>query len=564
MWRKKEPLILCVLLAAVTLAAFWQVGDCGFITLDDDAYVTKNEHVREGITLRGIAWAFTAGHASNWHPLTWLSHMLDAELFGLQPRRHHLTNLAFHIANTLLLFAVFHRMTKALWRSAFLAALFALHPLHVESVAWVSERKDVLSTLFWLLTTGAYILYAEGRGLRISSAVLAFLVLGLMSKPMLVTLPVVLLLLDYWPLSRMAAASGLRPSWASIRPLIREKIPLFAIAALSAIITYAVQHQGGAVRSFESFPVGVRMANAVVSSVLYIEKMFWPRDLAVFYPHPGPWPLWQVFGALAFLLAVTFLVLRASRRAPYLAVGWLWYGVTLLPVLGIVQIGSHGMADRYTYVPLIGLFVMVAWGVPDLLNGWRFRREALVASSALILLCLFSLTRAQVGYWQSSMTLYDHTLKVTGGNGLIHHNRGVEYARLGDYARAIEDFDRAVEINPRFALAYVNRGVASGRLGRHERAIEDFDRAIEINPHLAMAYFNRGVACRNLGDPVRAIGDFDRAIEINPGYAAAYFDRGLLHGRMGNHRQALADLQTAARLGNEDARNFLQSRGVNW
>ncbi len=610
--RTKQIPAIYLFLTVITLIAFWQVTQCDFINYDDQSYVTENVHIRNGITMEAMRWAFTTTHSSNWHPLTWMSHMLDVQLFGLKPRWHHLTNLLFHIANTLLLFFVFHRMTKAPWQSAFVAALFALHPLHVESVAWVAERKDVLSTFFWMLTMGAYIHYVEnrpspgGRGgswVKNYSAVLVFFVLGLMAKPMLVTLPFVLLLLDYWPLQRfkqeksaqeirkevnrpVSADKRKRKSsrkrttsrgveleekpadhkyrWALIGPVLREKMPLFALAALSSIVTLVAEAKGGAVRSGEEFPPGVRIANAFVSYVIYIGKTIWPDNLAILYPHPGSWPLWKVTGAVVLLVAVTLTVIRTAKRFPYLTVGWLWFTGTLVPVIGIVQVGRQAMADRYTYIPLIGLFIMAAWGIPEFLKKWSYRKEILFASSALALLSLFIVTRIQVGYWQNSITLCDHALNVTNRNALIHNNRGVTYAKLGNYVRAISDYDRAIEIIPKYPLAYNNRGIAYDRLGNERQAISDFDRAIDIDPTYAEAYCNRGIAYGKLGNYRRAIEDFDRAIDINPTYADAYYNRGVSYSNLGNPGQAIEDLQKAARFNNEIAKNYLRSHGVNW
>ena len=697
MLTKKQIPLICLLLTAAALIAFTQLSQCDFINYDDDIYVTGNIRIRDGITTQAIRWAFTTGYAANWHPVTWISHMLDVQLFGLKPQWHHLTNLLFHIANTLLLFFIFHRMTKALWKSAFVAALFALHPLHVESVAWVAERKDVLSTFFWMLTMGAYIHYVEhrtedgrrrteDRGQRTEDgspfsairfplsvfrylAVLIFFALGLMAKPMLVTLPFVLLLLDFWPLQRFEPKKSAREirtepikqgqgtgtpasatvtlslrkpggergplsaderkrksgkvrtpgsssgragqgmvneeksaddkyQWALIRPLLWEKIPLLVLAALSCIVTCFAQQKGGALRSVEAFPAGVRIANAFVSYIIYIGKTIWPNNLAVFYPHPGSLPLWQVLGAVLFLVAVTILVIWTAKRFPYLAMGWLWFAGTLVPVIGIVQVGSQAMADRYTYIPLIGLFVMIAWGIPELLKKWRYRKEALFASSAMILPCLLIVTWTLAGYWRNNITLYDHALKVTNRNDLIHNNRGDALFHLGNFTQAISDFDRAIEINPEYAEAYSNRGVAYGELGNHRQAISDYDRAIEINPKFADAYGNRGAAYGLLGNLTQAISDFDRAIEvnpeharafnnrglvfgrlgdhrreisdynraieINPDYAKAYYNRGVAYGELGDNRRAIEDLKTAARFNNEDAKNFLMRLGISW
>jgi tetratricopeptide (TPR) repeat protein len=436
-----------------------------------------------------------------------------------------------------------------------------------------------------------------------------------MAKPMLVTLPFVLLLLDYWPLQRLEpkkspqeirteaseqeAGSGKRaplsatkrkgkspkmrtgqgiaqspvlvtpevlnpgPQSSALRPLLREKIPLFALAALSCIVTYVVQQKAGAVASIGAFSPGVRIANAFVSYIVYIAKTIWPINLAVYYPHPGLWPLWQVLGAVLLLIAVTISVIRTAKRLPYLTMGWLWFTGTLVPVIGIVQVGTQAMADRYTYIPLIGLFVMIAWGIPELLKKWPYRKEVLVASAALILPCLFIITWRQVGYWRNNFTLYDHSLKVTNPGDLIHYNRGTAYITLGNYAQAISDFDRAIEINPESAVAYNNRGFAYGKLGNYRQAISDYDRAIEINPEFAAAYTNRGETYHELGNNRQAISDFDRAIEINPEYADAYNNRGVAYGKLGDQRQAISDFDRAIEINPAYAEAYY-NRGVTY
>jgi Flp pilus assembly protein TadD len=634
--KNKQILIIYLFLTAALLMVFWQVNHCDFVNYDDTLYVTKNNYVQSGITTEGIRWAFTTGHATNWHPLTWISHMLDVQLFGLNPRWHHLTNLLFHIANTLLLFFVLHRMTKALWESAFVAALFALHPLHVESVAWVAERKDVLAAFFWILTMGAYCYYVEHQRLKRYLLVVLFFVLGLMAKPMLVTLPFVLLLLDYWPLHRLqqiktdqknstavnkpvhgekqkrrprkrltvgeevvavkAADSGYQ--WALIRPLLWEKIPLFALAALSSLVTYIVQQKGGQVASFEVMPLRARVANAFVSYVIYIGKTIWPNDLAAIYPQPGLLPTWQVFGAAFLLIAVTVTVIWKARKIPYVAVGWLWYIGTLVPVIGIVQVGLQARADRYTYLPLIGLFIMAAWGISELSKNWRYRKEVLLASSTVILICLCIVTWTQVQYWQNGITLFEHALNVTDNNYLAYHNRGAIYANLGNYRQAIGDFDKAIEIRPKYTEAYYNRGISYWHLGNEMQAIGDFDKAIEINPKNAEIYYSRGNVYAALGNEMQAIGDFDKAIEINPNHAGIYYNRGNAYAALGNYRQAIwdfnksieimpkyaetyykrgasywqlgnyreatEDLKIASRLGHIKAQNFLTSQGIEW
>ena len=625
--------MIYLLLPATAFMVFWQLNRCDFINYDDPAYVTENIHIRNGMTTEAVRWAFTTGYASNWHPVTWMSHMLDVQLFGLNPRGHHLTNLLLHIANTLLLFFVFNRMTKAPWKSTFVAALFALHPLHVESVAWVAERKDVLSTFFWMLTIVAYIHYVAHRRLHNYLSVLIFFGLGLMAKPMVVTLPFVLLLLDYWPLGRLQGAgsgehgagsakqtssraqeplsankrksrkkltdqsiappsvpvtpevfspgprhpgsvqsgasvpssppSFLRPPSSvnthhssfiihhssALRPLLLEKIPLFALAAFSCIVTFIAQQKGGAVKSIEVFPFSVRIANALVSYVIYIEQTLWPHNLAVFYPHPGLWPLWRVLGSGLLLIGVTFIAIWKARRVPCLAFGWLWFTGTLVPVIGIVQVGRQALADRYTYIPLIGLFIMAAWGIPELLKKWRAthlsRKEKLFASSALVLISLFIVTWVQVGYWRDSLILYDHALRVTGPNDTIHYSRGLAYATLGDYRQAIEDYDEAIAINPEAAEAYNNRGGVYSKLGNNRQAISDYDRAIQIYPKSIIAYYNRGEAYGKLGNYRQAISDYDRAIEIDPQDAEIYNNRGLAYGELGDQKQAVSDYDRA-------------------
>jgi tetratricopeptide (TPR) repeat protein len=597
--KNKQIILIYLLLTAGALIAFWQVGQCDFVLYDDATYVFENTNIQSGITPQAIRWAITTGYAANWHPMTWLSHMFDVQLFGLQPRWHHLTNLLFHIANTLLLFFVFNRMTKAPWKSAFVAALFALHPLHVESVAWVAERKDVLSTFFWMLTMCAYVHYVEHPRLRSYLAALAFLALGLMAKPMLVTLPFVLLLLDYWPLQRFEQnrssqeisaeirnpvsakkrkgkssrkhipgssppdqvrgrlgqtprgvelekkPAGDKYRWAVIGPLLWEKIPFFALAALSSIATFIAQKKGGAVETIEALPPGIRIANAFVSYIVYIEKTVWPANLTVHYAHPGLPPLWQVLGAVFVLIAATLTVIRTAKRFPYLAMGWLWYAGTLVPVIGIVQVGTQAMADRYAYIPLIGLFVMAAWGIPELLEKRRYRKEALFASSASVLLCLCIVTWTQVGYWRNSLALFSHVLEVDSNDYLIQQDRGLAYAKLGNHSQAIEDYDRAIEINPKYMEAYLNRGAAYGKLGDNRRAISDYDRAIKINPKCALAYLNRGVAVNELGNHTQAIEDYDRAIEFDPENADAYDNRGAAYAKLGNYSQAISDYNRA-------------------
>jgi hypothetical protein len=528
------PILICLALAILTVITFWSLKDCGFINLDDNTYVYKNPYVQSGLNWNSIGQAFSSElvkESSNWFPLTWLSLALDYQIFGLNPHGYHLINLLFHVMNTILLFLILRRMTKKLWPSAFVAALFAIHPLHVESVAWISERKDVLSTFFWMLTMGAYSYYVEHPGFRRYSLILLFFVLGLMAKQMLVTLPFVLLLLDYWPLQRFqeikpdhkvqAVKKTLevkKPAdpeykWSLIYPLLWEKVPLFALVILSSIVTYIAQQKGGAVHS-EAFPLVVRIGNAFISYIAYIGKMIWPSNLAVFYLHPGVLLLWKVLESALLLIAITLVVIWRAKRSPYLATGWLWYTGTLVPVIGIVQVGSQSMADRYTYIPLIGLFIMIAWGVPDLLKKWNYRKEILLTLSALSILCLSIITWMQVGYWQNNITLHSHTLKVTDYNWPIYICRGIAYADLGNYRQAIDDYSRAIELKPDYAEVYNYRGKAYYGLSNYRQTIDDYGRAIEIKPDYTEAYINRGAVYLKQGDNISGCRDALKACEL--------------------------------------------------
>jgi tetratricopeptide (TPR) repeat protein len=591
--ERKRILAVCIFLAAVTLIAFWQVNQCAFTNIDDPRYVTDNQAVQNGLTLEGIRWAFTTLYAEFWHPLTWLSHMLDVELFGLEPRGHHLTNLFFHLANTLLLFLVLQRMTNALWQSAFAAALFALHPLRVESVAWVAERKDVLSAFFWMLTLGAYVSYAERPRFSRYLAVLLCFALGLLTKAMLVTLPFALLLLDYWPLRRFApqkrvqeirteshktapgdrkkqkagrirpaeaAAKTEKPSahkypWALALALVREKIPLLVLSALASLVAYMAQ-KGVSAESIENLSLGERLANAFISYSLYIEKMIWPVHLAVYYPYLGLRPLWQVIGAILLLAALSLMVVRGARNRPYLAVGWLWYVGTLVPVIGIVQVGRHALADRYTYLPLVGLFILVAWGVPELLKGWRYRKEILFLSSGVSLLGLSILTWTQVGYWKNSILLFEHAFQVTGHDSVVYKNRGSAYAEGGYYQEALRDLEKAIELDPKYTWAYINRAGVHVRLGNYSQALADCEKAIRLDPKYAEAYNTRAGVHLRLGNYSQALADCEKAIRLDPKYADAFNNRGNAYAQLGNYGRAIEDYNQALELNRRNAKAF--------
>jgi len=519
---KHRDILVCLFFVMATLAVYWQVQTCNFV-FDDIQYVTGNRHIQEDFTLENIIWAFTTIHASNWHPLTWLSHMLDHHFYGMNSGWHHLTNLFLHIANTLLLFLVFRKMTGCLWQSGFVAGLFALHPLHVESVAWVSERKDVLSTFFWMLTMWSYIWYVENPVVHRYILVVLFFALGLMSKPMLVTLPFVLLLLDFYPLNRVqfkqvdGSANAQRKSIAL--HLILEKIPLFVLVVMSSAVTFYAQKKGGAVGSLEIYPFKVRIANALVSYVKYIGKMIYPSKLAVLYPHPGMLPWWNIVGACILLVSISFLAIRIVKQSPYFAVGWFWYLGTLVPVIGLVQVGRQSMADRYTYVPLIGIFIIIAWGLPELVAQWRYRNIWLATLGTVVLTILMAMTWKQVGYWKNSITLFEHTLKIlkiTSNNDVAHYNLGKYLEKQGRTAEAIEHYLQALQIKPDFVEAHNNLGLALEKQGRIEEAIEQYLQALRIKPDNEKAHNNLAIAFFRKGNIEGAIAHFREALRINP------------------------------------------------
>ena len=543
--------VICLILVIAIIAVYWQVGNHEFVDFDDNEYVTKNRHVQAGLTSDSITWAFTSTHAANWHPLTWLSHMLDCQIYGLNPGGHHLTNVLLHILNTILLFLIFRRMTGALWKSAFVAALFALHPLHVESVAWVAERKDVLSTFFWMLTMGSYVWYVERRGMRRYLLVLLFFALGLMAKPMLVTLPFVLLLLDYWPLGRFhiryvddvqhtedvstkdtrrkkgkpryAAENALQADnnttsnyrWSLVLPLLREKIPFLILAAVSSIVTFYVQQGGGAVGSLYAFPFIIRISNALASYISYIEKMLWPQHLALLYPHVLEG--WKIAGAFLILIFISYVAVRVMKRFPYIIVGWFWYLGTLVPVIGLVQVGSQSMADRYTYVPLIGIFIIIAWGASDILTRWQYRRAFLAISAGCILSVLTIVTWMQLQYWQNSISLFEHTINVTTDNFTMHCCMGTALAEQGKIDEAVVHYTEALKIKPDYAEAHYGRGVVLQEQDKIDEAISHYTEALKIKPDYADVHYNLGIALVRQGRVDEAISHYSEAMRINPG-----------------------------------------------
>jgi len=482
----------------------------------------------------------------------------------MDPGWHHFSSLLFHTANSLLLFLALNRMTGGLWRSAFVAGLFALHPLHVESVAWVAERKDVLSTFFLFLTLLSYIWYVERPGFYRYLLIILSFVLGLMAKPMVVTLPFVLLLLDYWPLGRLPVGrlqgASVPPidtpmgskNWVSqARPLLWEKIPLFVVAAVSSVITYLAQDSHNAVKTLIKFPLECRLANGLVSYTNYLAKMFWPKDLAVFYPHPGQsLPIWQAVLAGLILLIISIAVIRLGRRYPYLPVGWLWYVGTLVPVIGLVQVGEQAMADRYTYVPLIGLFVIIAWGVPDLVSGWAYGRTALAVTAAVVLSVLMVSTWKQLHHWKSSTALFEHTLDVTGGNSVAHFGLGNALLEEGKTAEAIHHYSEALRLDPGYVGARINWGIALLDQGRPADAINHFFEVLRINPEDGRVYLNLGVALAREGRTAEAMDYYFEASLQDPVHASiAYYNIACEYAKQNKKEESIVWLEKAIRKG---------------
>ena len=600
--------LMAVLLVLGTVAIYGPAMRCGFVNYDDDYYVTSNVHVQDGLSWAGMKWAWANPVAGNWHPLTIWSHILDCQLFGLKPWGHHLTNVVLHALNAGLVFWLLQRMTGAAWRSLLVAALFALHPLRVESVAWVSERKDVLSGFFGLLALLTYARYAQSSVISGPSPPaaardnrprttayrllitdhrllfyllsLCFFALGLMSKPMLVTWPFVLLLLDYWPLGRMrqrmqnaecrmqnseaSDASTLRSPAQDGHPaprttphvsrftfhvsLLLEKLPFFALAAAASVVTFLVQKQVGALTGTESLPLNARFGNALISYGRYLGKLFWPMDLAVYYPRPDHWPMGKVLFAGGLLLGVSTLVCVQRRRHPYLLMGWLWFVGTLVPVIGLVQAGGQAMADRYTYLPSLGVLVLAVWGACEMTRSWRYQLPAWsVAGGAAVVICL-ALTHQQLGHWKDSEALFRHALEVTEHNSLAHNNLGAALATKGQSDEAIRQLQEALRLQPGFALAGNNLANALLKKGQTDEAIRQFQEVLRLKPDHAEAHYNLGTALLMKGQTDEAIRQFQEALRLNPDHADAHYNLGNALGKQGRTDEAIRQFQEALRL----------------
>lgn len=547
--RRPPHVLVCVGLVAAVALVYGQVGGFSFIGYDDNVYVYENPRVLAGPTAEGIAWAFTSIATSNWHPLTWISLMIDAGIGGASPRTFHLSNLLLHLANTLLVYALFATATRRAARSALVAALFGVHPLHVESVAWVSERKDLLSTLFWLLTMLAYLRHARQPTARRFLPVVLFQALGLMAKPMLVTAPVVLLLLDFWPLRRA------EPRLC----LLAEKIPLFVLSILSGAVTVFAQRQAGALGPLDAFPLGARIANAIVSYATYLWNAVWPARLAIFYPHPGDaFSLAQVLGSGALLAGVTTFAVLGARRRPYFVTGWLWYVVTLAPVIGIVQVGLQARADRYTYVPLLGIFVMVAWGVPELLERLHepLRGRTIAGAAAVVVLVLGIAAHGQVAHWRDGVTLFSHAIRVTSDNAVAECSLGSALHDRGNNEEAVRHWREAIRIVPEYVDARSNLAGALIQLGKVEEGVIECRKVLEIDPDHVRAHTNLGIVLLSRGEYAEAAEHFFASLRGRPGHLETESNLGLALLQLGRFGEAALHLSrvVGADPGRKDAR----------
>lgn len=544
MSAKRFDLCVRLFLGGATGLVYAQVWQHAFLNYDDNQYVTQNPQVLGGLTPAGLRWAFTGIHSANWHPLTTLSHMLDVQLFGVHAGSHLLVNVLLHAISAIVLYEIFRHATAQRGASAFVAALFALHPLHVESVAWVAERKDALSALLGLLSIAAYIAWVRRPSAGRYALALLLLALGLLAKPMLVTLPFIFLLFDWWPLRRLSPVR--------LKALAIEKLPFLLLAVAAAAVTFAVQRSAGAVVATGSLPVSIRLGNALLATATYLAKSVWPVDLAVFYPMQLPIPSWKVAAATAVLGAISALVWLRARRQPYLVTGWLWYLAMLVPVIGLVQVGDQAMADRYTYLPSIGLSVMLAFGASELAAGWRRGRLALSIAAAAVVLACAALTAQQLRHWRNSETLFNHALAVTEGNYVAHTNLAAVMLERGRAEDAVAHFEQAVSLRPDHAQAQINIRIARGFLlaqrGDGAGAAAQYAAALEADPSNAMAHFNWGVLLVQQGDLSAGAEHYGEALRLAPDYAKAHNNLGLVRARQGRWDEALTHYRRALEL----------------
>jgi len=568
-----RPRFIALLLALVTLVVYLPVVRNGFVNFDDDDYVTNNPVVQNGLTWAGVKWAFTTWHTGNWHPLTWLSHMLDCELFGLNAGAQHGVNVLFHTVNAVLLLWLLFRLTGALWLSAFVAALFAWHPLHVESVAWISERKDVLSTFFELLALLAYARYARkpevgNRKLKTSGgpfpvsdlrpptstyywlSVVCFAA-GLMAKPMVVTLPFVLLLLDYWPLQRISNAPAAPHHLSTLLRLVFEKWPFVLLTAASCVVTFLAQRSEGLVVTFQRFPLDARLGNALLSYTRYLWKTIWPVDLAVIYPLHSL-PLFGVLAAAVFLILVTWLAWHARRRWPYLLVGWFWFSGTLVPVIGLVQVGGNAMADRYTYIPLVGIFIAAAFGIKDLVTRFQIGIAVPAAAASLVLGSCVLLTERQLSYWHDSVSLFSHAIRATEDNDMAYYCLGVVFAEQHKLGEALVEYRKAEHLAPKRYDIHRNIGDTLGETGKLNGALAEYREAIRLNPKNPLLYERVGLILTELGSFNEAMNQYAIALQLNPGDSRPYYLMGRTLLTQGREAEAVDKIYKALKLDPDD------------
>jgi protein O-mannosyl-transferase len=566
-FNKVRPDILIFLfIILATFFIYWQVRNFEFINLDDGLHL-KNTQLLGGFSLENIKWAFRYDQKTYWHPVTWLSYILNIQLYGMKPGGHHMANVHIHLINVLLLFAVFNKATGAPWKSAFVALMFAIHPINVESVAWVSEHKNVLSTMFWMLTMLAYVYYTKRRCLYMYLLSLLFFMLGLMAKPMLVTLPFVLILFDYWPLGRFKfiipdynfnkkrfriIISDFRKS--SLFYLIIEKVPFFILSAISVFLSSLSLQNQGIDLSGGATPVKLRVANALVSYFSYIIKMVWPKDLAIFYPYPETVPAWKAYSAFLFLICITLCVMRTFKKMPYIGVGWLWYMGTLFPVIGLVQAGLWpAMADRWAYVPFIGLFVIVAWGGAEFAYKYGIKKKWLTAAATMLFIIFTAASWIQVGYWKNSKSLFKHALDVTDQNFVAYNHLGLALAENGDTHKAIRCLEKTLQIYPYYETAHLTLGYVYSKNNNFDKAIFHYSEALRLNPNLYQGYNNLGILFASLGHINKAIEYYHKAIRINPYSSDSYNNLGLVLLQRGKIDEAIIHFERALQIGLNDA-----------
>jgi len=550
--NKKHVYIIVVLLIVAILAAFSRIAGNEFINFDDNQYITENRNIQSGFNSQTLKWAFTAVVVSNWHPLTLLSHMLDWSLFGANAAGHHLVSLLLHIGTVIFLFLFLYKTTHNLWPSAFAAAFFAIHPLRVESVAWASERKDVLSMFLGMACIYAYAFYAENKKPHKYLLCLILFVLALMAKPMLVTLPCVLLLVDYWPLKQWTGSDSIGDILKKTGRLVREKVPFFVLTIVFTTVTFWTHHKGGSVSSADAISFLNRLSNAAVSYVAYLVKTFQPFKLAIYYPYDFPLPLWQVMISVMILVLISAVVIYYIGKLPFLFVGWFWYLGTLVPVIGLVQVGSQAMADRYTYLPSIGLALILAWGTPLLFQKDALRRNVMFPAGVAILVILSVLTWRQSGYWKDSITLFSRALQVTEKNYIAHNHLASAQLKKRKFEQSIQHYNEAIRIQPVYYHAYYNRGIAFYAMGKKLSALNDFKKTVSLMPDnskYATAYFNLAAVYHDLGLYESALKNYSKAILLKPDYAEAYRNRALVHFNRGNSSGGCTDAHKACELG---------------